>query len=119
MTPNVLWGDMDITPMLIGAAAEGSEWIWMGWYRSKTGRKTLRITASPYRELLHETSLQGTAAAPALKTALGEVETRLGKGLELRDHRQPVLHGKRHAPPVVRPGERVRERDQRVRTLAG
>src|SRR2546430_3395104 len=56
-----LWVDIDLTPMPIGAKAEGSERTWMGRNRSKTGRKTLRITASPYREILHETLLRGTA----------------------------------------------------------
>src|SRR5919199_6082505 len=74
-----LWVDIDLPPMPIGAKAEGSERTWMGRNRSKTGRKILRSTASPYRELLHETLLRGKASAvPALKTALGEVETRLG-----------------------------------------
>src|ERR671922_1442704 len=74
-----LWVDVDVTPLPIGAAAEGSERTWMGRHRSKTGRKTLRFTASAYREMLHETLLRGKASAvPALKTALGEGETRLG-----------------------------------------
>ena len=73
-----LWVDIDLTPMPIGAKAEGSERTWMGRNRSKTGRKTLRITASPYREILHETLLRGKATAvPALKAALLEVETHL------------------------------------------
>src|SRR6266700_1928090 len=81
----LLWVDVDITPLPIGATAEGSERTWMGRNRSKTGRKALRITASPYREILHETLLRGTASAvPALKTALGEVETRLGWTRERR-----------------------------------
>jgi hypothetical protein len=80
-----LWVDVDITPMPIGAKAEGSERTWMGRNRSKTGRKTLRITASAYREILHETLLRGKATAvPALKTALQEVETRLGWTRERR-----------------------------------
>jgi Transposase DDE domain group 1 len=80
-----LWVDVDITPMPIGAKAEGSERTWMGRNRSKTGRKTLRITASEYREILHETLLRGKATAvPALKTALQEVETRLGWTRERR-----------------------------------
>ena len=75
----LLWVDVDITPMPIGAKAEGSERPWMGRNRSKTGRQTLRVTASDYREILHETLLRGKASAvPALKTALGEIETRLG-----------------------------------------
>ena len=75
--------------MPIGATAEGSERTWMGRNRSKTGRKALRITASRYREILHETLLRGTASAvPALKTALGEVETRLGW---TRERRQRIV----------------------------
>ena len=71
--------------MPIGVQAEGSERTWMGRNRSKTGRKTLRFTASAYREILHETLLRGKASAvPALKTALCEVETRLGWTRERR-----------------------------------
>ena len=80
-----LWVDVDVTPLPIGAEAEGSERTWMGRNRSKTGRKTLRITASDYREILHETLLRGKASAvPALKTALGTLETRLGWSRERR-----------------------------------
>ena len=80
-----LWVDIDLTPMPIGAKAEGSERTWMGRNRSKTGRKTLRITASQYREILHETLLRGKeTAVPALKVALLEVETHLGWNRERR-----------------------------------
>jgi hypothetical protein len=80
-----LWVDIDLTPMPIGAKAEGSERPWMGRNRRTTGRKTLRITASPYREILHETLLRGKATAmPALKAALLEVETHLGWSRERR-----------------------------------
>jgi hypothetical protein len=41
-----LWVDIDLTPMPMGAKAEGSERTWMGRNRSNTGRKPLRITAS-------------------------------------------------------------------------
>src|SRR6266581_1344062 len=85
----LLWVDVDVTPLPIGAQAEGSERTWMGRNRSKTGRKTLRCTASAYREMLHETLRRGKAsAAPALKTALGEVETRLGW---TRERRQQIV----------------------------
>jgi hypothetical protein len=85
----LLWVDMDVTPLPIGAQAEGSARTWMGRHRSKTGRKTLRCTASDYREMLHETLLRGTASAvPALKTALGELETRLGW---TRERRQRIV----------------------------
>jgi Transposase DDE domain group 1 len=80
-----LWVDIDVTPLPIGAKAEGSERTWMGRNRSKTGRKTLRLTASPYREILHETLLRGKATAvPTLKAALHEVETHLGWTRERR-----------------------------------
>ncbi|SRR6266568_556465 len=80
-----LWVDADVTPMPIGPKADGSERAWMGRHRSKTGRKTLRITASAYREILHETLLRGKAAAvPALKAALVELESQLGWTQELR-----------------------------------
>jgi hypothetical protein len=81
----LLWVDIDVTPLPIGAQAEGSERTWMGRSRSKTGRKTLRVTASDYREILHETLLRGKASAvPALKAALLEVETHLGWSRERR-----------------------------------
>jgi Transposase DDE domain group 1 len=80
-----LWVDIDVTPLPIGAKAEGSERTWMGRNRSKTGRKTLRITASEYREILHETLLRGKeTAVPALKAAILAVETHLGWSRERR-----------------------------------
>src|SRR5690349_853866 len=80
-----LWVAVDVIPIPIGAKAEGSERTWMGRNRSKTGRKTLRITASPYREILHETLLRGKeTAVPALKAAILEVETHLGWSRERR-----------------------------------
>src|SRR5215475_6209905 len=86
---HLLGVDIDVTPMPIGATAEGSERTWMGRNRSKTGRQTLRITASPYREILHETLLRGKATAvPALKAALNEVETHLGW---TRDRRAQIV----------------------------
>ena len=77
-TEQRLWVDIDVTPLPIGAKADGSERTWMGRCRSKTGRKVLRVTASDYREVLHETLLRGKASAlPALKAALRELEARL------------------------------------------
>jgi hypothetical protein len=85
----LLWVDVDVTPLPSGVQAEGSERTWMGRHRSKTGRKTLRVTASDYREILHETLLRGKASAvPALKTALNEMETRLGW---TRERRQRIV----------------------------
>src|SRR5256884_5670411 len=83
------WVDVDVTPLPIGAGAEGSERTWMGRTRSRTGRKVLRWTASDYREILHETWLRGKAAAvPAFKTALGELEAHLGW---TRERRQRIV----------------------------
>src|SRR6201993_1985966 len=85
----LLWVDVDVTPLPIGAQAEGSERTWMGRNRSKTGRKTLRCTASDYREILHETLLRGkAAAAPAPKAALRPLGTRLGW---TRERRQRIV----------------------------
>jgi hypothetical protein len=85
----LLWVDIDVTPLPIGATADGSERTWMGRHRSKTGRKTLRGTASDYRESRHETLLRGAASAvPALQTALGTLETRLGW---TRERRQRIV----------------------------
>jgi hypothetical protein len=90
----LLWGDVDVTPLPIGAQAEGSERTWMGRNHSKTGRKVLRWTASAYKEILHETLLRGKASAvPALKAALGELETRLGWTRERRQRMVLRLDG--------------------------
>jgi Transposase DDE domain group 1 len=84
-----LWVDIDLTPWPTGAKAEGSERTGMGRCRSKTGRKVLRVTASDYREILHETLLHGKAAGgPALKAALPEVEGHLGW---TRERRQRIV----------------------------
>ena len=90
----LLWVDVDVTPLPIGARAEGSERTWMGRNRSKTGRKVLRWTASASKEILHETLLRGQASAvPALKTALGELETHLGWTRERRQRMVLRLDG--------------------------
>ena len=90
----LLWVDVDVTPLPIGAQAEGSERTWMGRNRSKTGRKGLRWTASDDREMLPETLLRGKASAvPALKAALGELETRLGWTRERRQRMVLRLDG--------------------------
>jgi hypothetical protein len=85
----LLWVDIDLTPLPVGVKAEGSERTWMGRCRSKTGRQGLRVTASDYREILHETLLRGKAAGgPALKAALSEIETQLGW---TRERRQRIV----------------------------
>jgi hypothetical protein len=81
----LLWVDIDLTSLPTGTKAEGSERTWMGRCRSKTGRKVLRVAASDYREILHETLLRGKAAGgPALKAALQEIEAQLGWARERR-----------------------------------
>jgi Transposase DDE domain group 1 len=80
-----LWVEADVPPRPIGPTAAGSERAWMGRHRSKTGRKTLRMTASADREMLHETLVRGKAAAvPALKAALVELEAKWGWTRESR-----------------------------------
>jgi hypothetical protein len=77
--------EIDLTPLPTGAKAEGSERPWRGRCRRKTGRKGLRVTASDYREILHETLLRGKAAGgPALKAARQEVEGHWGWTRERR-----------------------------------
>src|SRR5215510_9426991 len=79
-------GDADVSPMPIGPKADGRERAWMGRHRSKTGRTTLRITASASREMLPETLRRGQAAAvPALTAALVELEVQLGWTREVRE----------------------------------
>jgi hypothetical protein len=74
-----VWVDIDLPPRPSGAKAAGSARPWMGRNRRKTGRKTLRIPASQYREILHATLRRGNApAVPALQAALLEVATPLG-----------------------------------------
>jgi hypothetical protein len=81
----LLWVDADVTPLPLGAKAEGRERAWMGRHRSKTGRQTLRLSASDDREILHATLLRGKASAvPALKAALVDLEARMGWTRELR-----------------------------------
>jgi hypothetical protein len=78
----------------MGAQAAGRARTWMGRHRSKTGRKIVRVTASASREMLHETVLRGKAAAvPALQTALGDLETRLGWTRERRQRMGRRLDG--------------------------
>jgi hypothetical protein len=61
------------------------ERAWMGRHRSKTGRKTLRLTASASRQIVHETLVRGKASAvPTLKAALEELEAKLGWTRERR-----------------------------------
>lgn len=90
----LLWVDADGTPLPRGAKAEGRERAWMGRHRSKTGRKPRRLSASAYREILHDTLLRGKAAAvPALKAALVDLEARMGWTRELRQRLVSRLAG--------------------------
>jgi len=90
----LLWVEAAVTPLPIGAKAQGRERAWMGHCRRKTGRKTLRLTARQYREILHATLLRGNAAAvPALTTALPELEAKWGWTREIRPRRVIRLDG--------------------------
>jgi hypothetical protein len=80
-----LWVEAEVTPRPLGTTAEGSERAWMGRCRSKTGRKTLRLTARADREIRHATLQRGHAsAAPALTAALQELEEQWGWTREIR-----------------------------------
>jgi hypothetical protein len=97
----LLWVDVDVTPMPIGARVEGSERTWMGRNRSQTGRKTVRCTASAYREILHEALRRGkVSAVPALQTALGELAP-LGWSRERRQRMVLRLAGGCGTPAIL------------------
>jgi hypothetical protein len=50
----VLVLDLDLSPLPASRRAEGSERCYMGRCRSKTGRKLVRVRASPYQETVWE-----------------------------------------------------------------
>ncbi len=83
------WVDAEVTPLPSGPQAEGSERAWMGRSRSKTHRKTLRLSASASRAIRHDTLRRGKASAvPARKGALVELE---GKWDWTREVRQRIV----------------------------
>jgi hypothetical protein len=102
VTERLFWGDVEVTPLPLGAQAEGRERTGRGRNRRKTGRTTLRCTASAYREIRHETWLRGKASAvPAWQTALSALETRLGWTRERRQRIGRRLDGGFGTPAVL------------------
>jgi hypothetical protein len=55
----ILTLDLDLSPLPASGQAEGSERCYMGRYRSKTGRKLVRVRAAHYQETIWEEVLPG------------------------------------------------------------
>src|SRR2546427_2119600 len=72
--------DLDLSPCPTGASAEGAERSYMGRYRSKTGRRLIRVRAAPYQEILWEDVRPGRTveSLPVLQEVVVAVEQLLG-----------------------------------------
>ena len=79
--------DLDLSPCPTGATAEGGERSYMGRYRSKTGRRLIRVRAASSQEILWEDVRPGRTveSLAVLKEAVGAVEALLGLGEESGD----------------------------------
>jgi hypothetical protein len=79
--------DLDLSPCPTGATAEGAERSYMGRYRSKTGRRLVRVRAAPYQEILWEDVRPGRTveSLAVLQEVVGAVEALLGLGDVLGD----------------------------------
>jgi hypothetical protein len=86
-THELLVLDIDLSPLPASSAAEGSERGYMGRYRSKTGRKLLRVRAAGTQEIVWETVITGRRVEnlPVLQEAISGMESRLGLGGEGAD----------------------------------
>jgi hypothetical protein len=106
--PELVWVEAEVPPLPIGGNAEGRERAWRGRQRSQTGRKPRRLSARASREILYEPRLRGTAwAVPALKTALDELEGKLGWTREIRQ-RSVIRLASGFGTTAVRNGRRSR-----------
>lgn len=76
--------DVDLSPLPASKHAEGSERGYMGHYRSKTGRKLVRVRAADTQEIVWETVITGrrVESLPVLQEAIYGMESRLGLGAE-------------------------------------
>ncbi len=74
--------DLDLSPCPTGATAEGAERSYMGRYRSKTGRRLIRVRAAPFQEILWEDVRPGRTveSLPVLQEVVEAVEQLLGLG---------------------------------------
>jgi len=81
-THEMLVLDLDLSPLPASSAAEGSERGYMGRYRSKTGRKLVRVRAADTQEIVWETVITGrrVESLPVLQEAIYGMESRLGLG---------------------------------------
>jgi hypothetical protein len=86
-THEMLVLDIDLSPLPASSAAEGSERGYMGRYRSKTGRKLVRVRAADTQEIVWETVITGrrVESLPVLQEAIYGMESRLGLGGEGAD----------------------------------
>jgi hypothetical protein len=79
-TRDVLILDVDLSPLPASKRAEGSERGYMGRYRSKTGRKLVRVRVADTHEIVWETVITGrrVESLPVLQEAIAGMESRLG-----------------------------------------
>jgi hypothetical protein len=79
-TRGMLVLDVDLSPLPASKHAEGSERGYMGRYRSKTGRKLVRVRAAATQEIVWETVISGrmVESLPILQAAISAMEKRLG-----------------------------------------
>lgn len=79
-TKEVLVLDVDLSPMPASAKTEGSTRGYMGRYRSKTGRKLVRVRASQYQEIVWEEVFSGRTveSLTVLQEAVQQAERLLG-----------------------------------------
>lgn len=79
--------DVDLSPLPASKHAEGSERGYMGRYRSKTGRKLVRVRVADTQEIVWETVITGrrVESLPILQEAIYAMEHRLGLQAEDAD----------------------------------
>ncbi len=86
--------DVDLSPLPASKRAEGSERGYMGRYRSKTGRKLVRVRAADTQETIWETVTSGRAAESlsVLQEAILAAEHLLGLEEESKQARAKRAH---------------------------
>jgi hypothetical protein len=85
----MVWVDIDLTPLPASARAEGSERGYMGRERSKRGRKLLRVRIAPEQEVVYEGVVPGKAASGL--SLLQEGVTQMERVLGLSTEKQRAL----------------------------
>lgn len=79
-TSEMLVLDLDLSPLPASSEASGSERGYMGRYRSKTGRKLVRVRTADTQEIVWETVITGcrVESLAVLQEAIYGMESRLG-----------------------------------------